>query len=81
MNKRASTDQPIHDLLADRWSPRAFADRDVEASQLESLFEAARWAPSCFNEQPWRFFVATRSNRNAFERLSSCLMDGNAWAA
>ena len=80
MDKRAETSQPIHDLLALRWSPRAFDARDVDPALLTSLFEAARWAPSCFNEQPWRFFVATRGDAAAFERLGACLMDGNAWA-
>ena len=52
--KRASTDYPIHTLLAERWSPYAFADRPVAEADLRSLFEAARWAPSSNNEQPWR---------------------------
>ncbi len=80
MKKAAETSAPIHDLFAQRWSPRAFDARPVEVRTLASLFEAARWAPSCFNEQPWRFFVARREDGAAFERLASFLVEGNAWA-
>ena len=81
MDKPAVTRFPIHDLLAQRWSPRAFADELISAEEVGSLFEAARWAPSCFNEQPWRFLVATRADRDGFEALAGCLMDANrAWA-
>ena len=81
MDKTASTDHPIHALLASRWSPYAFADRDVDAEDLRSLFEAARWAPSSYNEQPWSYVVATRDDSDGFERLLSCLVEGNqAWA-
>lgn len=81
MSKTADTDHPIHALLASRWSPYAFADRDVPAEDLRSLFEAARWAPSSYNEQPWSYLVATRGEREEFERLLSCLVETNqAWA-
>jgi len=81
MNKTALTDHPVHSLVASRWSPYAFADRDVSAEDLRSLFEAARWAPSSYNEQPWSYVVATRGDAPAFERLLSCLVEGNqAWA-
>lgn len=81
MEKPAVTQYPIHDLIARRWSPRAFAARAVEPEKLRSLFEAARWAPSCFNEQPWSFLVATRNHGPEFERLASCLVSANMWAA
>jgi len=58
MNKPATADYPIHELIRERWSPRAFADKAVPADVLRSLFEAARWAPSSNNEQPWVFIVA-----------------------
>ncbi len=81
MNKQAETRYPIHDLLAERWSPRAFADRTVASETLGALFEAARWAASCFNEQPWRFIVATREYPAEFARLLGCLVEPNqAWA-
>ena len=79
--KKASTDYPIHELLAERWSPYGFEDRPVEQADLRSLFEAARWAASSYNEQPWSYFVATRENPVEFARLLSCLVEGNqAWA-
>ncbi len=81
MERPAETRYPIHNLLRDRWSPLAFADRPVTLEQLGSLFEAGRWAPSCYNEQPWSFIVATREQPAEFQRLASCLVEVNqAWA-
>lgn len=80
MDKSPDTRFPIHPLIAERWSPRAFADRALDDATLGSLLEAARWAPSCFNEQPWRFLVATRDDAEGFERLGSCLVEANGWA-
>jgi len=81
MQKLAETRYPIHELLRERWSPRAFADRMVEPEKLRSLLEAARWAPSSFNEQPWSFIVATKQHPDEYERLLSCLVEGNVrWA-
>jgi len=81
MEKPAETNAPIHDLLARRWSPRAFDERLVEADTLRTLFEAARWAPSSSNEQPWRFIVATKDRETEWNRLFSCLVEGNQkWA-
>ena len=80
MEKRAATDYEIDPLLARRWSPRAFSERTVEQTVLCSLFEAARWAPSCFNEQPWSFLLATKEDAGEFDRLASCLSPGNHWA-
>ena len=80
-HKQAKPDHPIHELLASRWSPYGFADRPVSDDDLRSLFEAARWAPSSYNEQPWSYIVATKANPAEFERLLSCLVEGNqAWA-
>jgi nitroreductase len=79
--KRATPDHPIQELLVRRWSPYAFADRPVAADDLRSLFEAARWAASSYNEQPWRYIVATKASPDDFARLLSCLVDGNQpWA-
>jgi nitroreductase len=79
--KRASTDYPISELIAERWSPYAFDNRLVPDADLRSLFEAARWAPSSYNEQPWSYIVATRDNSEQFQRLLSCLVDANqVWA-
>ena len=80
-DKKASIDYPIHELLAERWSPYGFEDRPVAQADLRSLFEAARWAASSYNEQPWNFFVATKENPEEFARLLSCLVEGNqGWA-
>jgi len=79
--KQPTADHPIHELIARRWSPYAFADRGVSDDDLRSLFEAARWAASSYNEQPWRYIVATRADPEGFGRLLSCLVEGNqAWA-
>lgn len=82
MEKPADTQYPIHDLLRRRWSPRAFDDRPIERDKLQSLFEAARWAPSSNNGQPWHFLVATKTdNRVEYDRLLNCLVEGNQrWA-
>ena len=81
MDKTAKTDFPIHELIAERWSPRAFDERAVSAETLGTLLEAARWAPSCFNEQPWSFIVATRDDAEEFDKLLGCLVEANrAWA-
>ncbi len=81
MEKPAQTDHPIQEILKRRWSPRAFADRTVESEKLRSLFEAARWAPSSFNEQPWFFIVATKEKLEEHARLLSCLVEKNQqWA-
>jgi nitroreductase len=81
MNKPAATDHPVHDLIRDRWSPRAFADKPVPAGVLRSLFEAARWAPSSSNEQPWAFIVGTKEDTATHAKLLSTLVEANqAWA-
>lgn len=81
MEKPAVTQYPIHDLLQRRWSPRAFADQSVSAAHLRSLLEAARWAPSSNNEQPWNFLIATKHDGSDYERLLGCLKDSNQlWA-
>ena len=81
MIKEAVTDFPIHQLLTKRWSPYAFDSRPVAVEDLRSLFEAARWAASSYNEQPWHYIVATKQQPQEFERLLSCLVEGNqAWA-
>ena len=79
--KKALTDYPIQEFLAQRWSPYGFADRSVAQADLRSLFEAARWAASSYNEQPWSYLLATREDPEEFGRLLSCLVEGNqAWA-
>lgn len=81
MTKPAPAAHPILDVVRERWSPRAFAPRPVPARDLLSLLEAARWAPSSVNEQPWRFVVARREDATAFAALLACLSASNQrWA-
>lgn len=81
MERPASNDHPIHDLLRRRWSPRAFDPRPIEKAKLLSLLEAARWAPSSYNEQPWAFLVATKEEPADYARVLECLIDFNrGWA-
>ncbi len=71
----------VHELIQNRWSPRAFSSKPVEQKNLLTLFEAARWAASSMNEQPWRFIYATRDQAERFNKLLSCLAEGNkVWA-
>ncbi len=82
MQKPADTTYPIEALLKQRWSPRAFAARPVEPEKLLSLWEAARWAASTANQQPWYFIVASKENAAEHARLLSCLRENNQqWAS
>ena len=75
------TDVPLNDLVRKRWSPRAFADQSVAPEVLHSLFEAARWAPSSSNEQPWAYIAATKDDPANFAKMLSILVEFNAgWA-
>lgn len=79
MNKLADTSVPILAEIAARWSPRAFDPaRAVEADKLRAVLEAARWAPSCFGDQPWRFVICDKaSDDGAWAALFSTLAEGN----
>ena len=68
---------PIAPLLIDRWSPRSMTGEPLTDEELFPLFEAARWAPSSFNSQLWRFVIARRQNREEFERFFSLLTQRN----
>jgi nitroreductase len=71
----------LNELIRNRWSPRAFTSQAVDRETFRNLFEAARWAASCFNEQPWRFVVATKENPQQFDRLLATLVPKNQeWA-
>lgn len=79
--KLAETSAPVHDLIRRRWSPRSFSGKPVSDQDLRSLIEAARWSASSGNEQPWRFFIARRSDTEQFEKLLRLLVPGNqTWA-
>jgi nitroreductase len=81
MERLRDAAHPIHELLRRRWSPRAFAERPVEREKVQSLLEAARWAPSSNNEQPWHYIVATKDEPEEFGRLLACLVEKNqSWA-
>ena len=79
--KHAPTIEGVLSVVLDRWSARSFADRDVSPADLRKLFEAARWAASAYNEQPWRFLVGTR-NSSTHKKIFSTLIGFNqGWAA
>jgi nitroreductase len=79
MKNPAVTQAPINETIANRWSGRAFdATKAVSKEQILSLCEAARWAPSCFGDQPWRFMVWDKnSNVDAWQKAFDCLVPGN----
>lgn len=79
--KHAAPDHPILKLLAERYSPYVYDPRPVEREKLLSCLEAARWAPSSYNEQPWSLIVAQRQNEAEFQKMLECLVEANqAWA-
>ncbi len=79
LRKPAQTSRPIHDLLARRWSTRAFdAAKPVTREQLTTLIEAGRWAPSCNGDEPWRYLVWDRArDPEGFQKAFDCLSDNN----
>lgn len=78
-SKPAQSDYPIHPLISNRWSPVSFSDQSVEKEKINSLIEAARWAPSSYNEQPWQYIVGIKGDET-HKKLSACLNEGNHWA-
>jgi len=79
--KPAPTDYPIAQLIARRWSPRAFEEtHQIERQKILRLLEAARWSPSCFNDQPRYFLIFDESRPEALARARGCLTAGNSWA-
>ena len=74
------TEHPINPLILNRWSPRSMTSEELAEDDIMSLFEAARWAPSSFNNQPWRFIYAKRNSKH-WDRLFNLLVDANkTWA-
>ncbi len=72
---------PIHDLIAHRWSPRSFEPRVIPRGELKCLFEAARWAASSYNAQPWYYIVATKDDPENFQKVLSTFVEFNqGWA-
>lgn len=81
LQKSAETSAPIHDVIGRRWSPRAFDSRPVEPEKLRSLVEAARWAASSYNGQPWYFIVATKDDPESYKKILDSLVEFNqGWA-
>jgi len=81
MEKPALPEHEILDLLKRRWSPRAFSDKPVPEPILSRMFEAARWAASSYNEQPWTYILGVKAEDTAeFDRIASTLYPPNAWA-
>lgn len=79
--KHAKPDHPVLEPIAQRWSPYAYEPRPVERQKLMQCLEAARWAASSYNEQPWSLIVAERSDTAAFNKMLSVLVPGNQeWA-
>lgn len=81
MAKKIKSDFPINTLSANRWSPRAFADKTIEKEKLQSIMEAARWSASAFNAQPWRFLIGYKGDEN-YQKIFNSLVEFNQlWAA
>lgn len=80
MSKLADTDKPLLEAIAKRWSPRAFAEREPTDAELELVFEAARWAASCFNDQPWRYILVRRGEPEFADALAGLVESNQAWA-
>ena len=79
--KVASTEYPVINLIKNRWSPRALSSDPVEEEKIMSLLEAARWAPSCFNEQPWNFILFKKEIQDEFNNVIDVLSPRNQlWA-
>lgn len=79
--KSAVFESPILEVIQMRRSSRAYADRPVGKESIDSLFEAARWAPSSVNEQPWLFLYATKDQQVLWNKIFECLNDSNKiWA-
>jgi nitroreductase len=80
MQKPATTSVEILETLKQRWSPRAFSDKKIESHKLKAVFEAARWAMSGYNAQPWRFIVGIKGDSN-YENVLQSLNEWNQnWA-
>lgn len=81
MQKSADFTSPVMDVIRQRRSRRAYSDKMVEPEKIRSLFEAARWAPSSLNEQPWYYVYATRDQESLWNQIFDTLKEGNKiWA-
>jgi nitroreductase len=81
MQKSAAFESPVLDVIQSRRSRRAYADKPVESEKINALFEAARWAPSSVNEQPWLYLYATKDQPELWSKIFDTLNEGNkVWA-
>lgn len=79
--KIPQTEFPVSDFIKNRWSARSFSEKNISEQTLFTLLEAARWAPSSNNEQPWLYTYAHRTDKQLFDKFHSCLLPGNQpWA-
>lgn len=79
--KKANNEYDVHQIIKERWSPRSFSDQEIKPDLIQQLFDAARWAPSSFNEQPWRFIYARKEEPEQFQKLYEVMGDFNqSWA-
>lgn len=81
MKTQAKKDYRVHEFIEKRWSPRAYSDKQVSQGKINSLFEAARWAASSRNGQPWRFIYASKENKETYDKLFKVMVEWNqSWA-
>ncbi|WP_216688562.1 nitroreductase family protein [Hymenobacter siberiensis] len=77
----APTTYPVHDLIRSRWSPRSYSAQPIAQDTLNQVFEAASWAFSAMNAQPWQYIYAHKADTTAFQKILDTLMPGNQpWA-
>lgn len=82
MKKEIYNSLKINELIANRWSPKSFMNKAIEIEKIHRFLEAARWAPSSYNEQPWRFIVGLQGKGTSYNKIFECLMEANrAWAS
>lgn len=81
MSDRSETEQPLIEVIRERWSPRAFSEREPTDDELALVFEAARWAASSYNEQPWRYIVVRRGEPEFADAIAGLTAGNQVWAA
>lgn len=77
VNRSSEFEYPVNELIRLRRSRRAYTSRSIEEEKIKSLFEAARWAPSSMNEQPWKYIYATKENPDLWNKIFESLTEGN----
>jgi nitroreductase len=80
MEKKAITNLKLNTIIENRWSPRSFSDKAVEKEKIQQFFEAARWAPSAYNDQPWRFIVGIKGDETWQKIFDSLVEFNQMWA-